>query len=86
MKKALPLTLFCAVVIFACSHKNYVSYFDQQTAHHKIVAVLPAEMVFTGKQPESLTPEDIRKITETESKNFQYALYNSIMISSITIS
>ena len=79
MKKALPLALFPAFIIFACSHKNYVSYFDQQTAHHKIVAVLPAEMIFTGKQPENLTPEDIKRIEETESKNFQYALYNSIM-------
>src|ERR1043165_5594184 len=79
MKKALPLILFSTLVISSCSHKNYVSYFDQQTANHKIVAVLPAEMIFTGKQPENLTPEDIKKIEETESKNFQYALYNSIM-------
>ena len=79
MKKALPLALFSAFFISSCSHKNYVSYFDQQTANHKIVAVLPAEMVFTGKQPENLTPEDIKRIEETESKNFQYALYNSIM-------
>ena len=62
MKKALPLALFSALVICSCSHKNYVSYFDQQTAHHKIVAVLPAEMIFTGKQPENMTSEDIKKI------------------------
>src|SRR5215813_10940289 len=78
MKKALPLTL-SALIIFSCSHKNYVSYFDQQTANHRVVAVLPAEMIFTGKQPENLTTEDIKKIEETESKNFQYALYNSIL-------
>ena len=79
MKKALPLALFSALILSSCSHKNYVSYFDQQTANHKVVAVLPAEMIFTGKQPQNLTPEDIKKIEETESKNFQYALYNSIM-------
>src|SRR5580765_1782795 len=81
MKKALPLfTSLFVLFIISCSHKYYTtSYFDQQTANHKIVAVLPAEMIFTGKQPENLTPEDIKKIEETESKNFQYALYNSIM-------
>src|SRR5215510_16283021 len=79
MKKALPLALFSTLIISSCSHKNYVSYFDQQTAHHKVVAVLPAEMIFTGKQPENLTPEDIKKIEETESRNFQSALYNSIL-------
>lgn len=81
MKRALPLFFFLFVlIIISCSHKYYtVSYFDQQTANHKIVAVLPAEMIFTGKQPEKLSPEDIAKIEEQESKNFQQALYNSIL-------
>ena len=79
MKKALLLVFFPALITVSCSHKNYVSYFDQQTANHKIVAVLPAEMIFTGKQPENLTSEDIKNIQQTESKNFQYALYNSIL-------
>src|SRR5204863_1453981 len=79
MKKALLLIFFPALITVSCSHKNYVSYFDQQTANHRIVAVLPAEMVFTGKRPENLTPADISRIEESESKNFQYALYNSIL-------
>ena len=44
-----------------------------------MVAVLPAEMIFTGKQPQNLTSEDIAKIEELESRNFQQALYNSIL-------
>jgi len=36
-------------------------------------------MVFTGKQPDDLTAEDIARIEEAESKNFQYSLYNSIL-------
>jgi hypothetical protein len=81
MKKALLLfTCFSVLIILSCSHKYYTSnLFDQQTANHKIVAVLPAEMIFTGKQPENLTPEDIAKIEESESKNFQQSLYNSIL-------
>src|SRR5437868_14660125 len=76
-------TLFCfafILIILSCSHKSYTtSYFDQQTLHHKIVAVLPAEMIFTGKQPENLTLQDISKIEEQESRNFQQSLYNSIL-------
>jgi hypothetical protein len=80
MKKALPLFFFLFIIFLSCSHKYYTaSYFDQQTANHKIVAVLPAEMIFTGKQPENLTPADISKIEEQESKSFQQALYNSIL-------
>ena len=78
MKKFLPLAVF--IVLVSCSHKYYTSsFFDQQTAHHKTVAVLPAQMIFTGKQPENLTPEDIQKIEEAESKSFQQSLYNSIL-------
>jgi len=81
MKKfLLALTCLSAFIILSCSHKYYTStLFDQQTANHKVVAVLPAEMIFTGKQPENLSPEDIAKIEESESKNFQQSLYNSIL-------
>ncbi len=79
MKKILPLFFISLSLLLSCSHKTYVSYFDQQTANHKTVAVLPAEMIFTGKQPDNLTTDDIQKMEEVESKNFQYALYNSIL-------
>jgi hypothetical protein len=79
MKRHLLVALLF-VVLASCSHKYYTSsYFDQQTSHHKIVAVLPAEMIFTGKQPEGLRFEDIEKIEENESVNFQQALYNAIL-------
>ena len=44
-----------------------------------MVAILPAEVSFTGKQPKNLSPEDIAKAEETESINFQYALMNGIL-------
>jgi hypothetical protein len=79
MKKALLFfTCFSVFIFLSCSHKYYTSYFDQQTANHKIVAVLPAEMIFSGKKPENITPEEITKIEESESKDFQQSLYNSI--------
>jgi hypothetical protein len=79
MKKALLFSCL-SVIILSCSHKYYTpSFFDQQTVNHRTVAVLPAEMIFTGKQPENLTIDDITKIEEFESKNFQQALYNSIL-------
>lgn len=72
---------FLALVLFsACSRKHYaVSYFDQQTAHHKLIAVLPAEMIYTGVQPKELTSEDIAKIEENESRIFQSYLVSSIL-------
>jgi hypothetical protein len=72
---------FTAIVLASsCSHKNYTtSYFDQQTANHRIIAVLPAEMIFTGTQPKDVSPEDIAKIEETESRMFQNYLFSAIL-------
>jgi len=83
MKKNLLLaSLMLTALIFAssCSHKNYTtSYFDQQTAHHKMIAVLPAEMIFTGTQPKDISVEDIAQIEENESRMFQNYLFSAIL-------
>ena len=81
MKKIIPVFLLIAVIISAsCSRKYYTtSFFDQQTANHKVIAVLPSEIVFTGKQPKDLTAEQIAKTEEEESKAFQLALYSNIL-------
>lgn len=74
------LLLLVFTALFSCSRKYYAtSYFDQQTSHHRVIAVLPAEMVFTGVQPKNLAPETIKQIEEQESRDFQVALYNSIL-------
>src|SRR5262245_27338561 len=80
MKKIIPLFVMIAVVCSSCSHKYYTSsFFDQQTANHRIIAVLPSEIVLTGKQPKELTPEQIAKLEEDESVAFQRSLYGNIL-------
>jgi hypothetical protein len=82
MKRDLLLlpVLFFVLFTSCAGHKYYTSSsFDQQTARHKLIAVLPAEMVFTGTLPKNLSPEDIALIEETESRTFQNSLYNSIL-------
>ena len=69
-----------AFFLFACSNKYYTAgNFSEKTEDHKVVAILPAEIVFSGKQPKNSSPENIAKAEETESVNFQYALMNSIL-------
>jgi hypothetical protein len=83
MKRILPclsIAFLSILLLPACSRKHYaVSYFDQKTANHRIIAVLPAEMIFTGTQPKDLSPENIAKIEENESRMFQNYLFNSIL-------
>ncbi len=82
MKKNL-LPGFIAIFIlflFSCSNKYYTaSNFEEKTENHKVVAILPAEVTFSGKQPKNLSPDDIAKAEERESIDFQYALMNSIL-------
>lgn len=82
MKKNLLYACIASFVVFlfACSNKYYTAgNFSEKTEDHKVVAILPAEIVFSGKQPKNSSPENIAKAEETESVNFQYALMNSIL-------
>lgn len=68
------------LLLCACSAQKYTaSDFDTITADHEMVAVLPVEMVFTGKQPKDLTEEDIHNIEVAESKAFQISLQNALL-------
>ena len=81
MKKTILFLLLIAIIFsVSCSRKHYTSsFFDQQTAGHKTIAVLPSEIVLTGKKPEQFTEEQIAKIEEEESRAFQLALYSNIL-------
>ena len=66
--------------LFSCSNRSYTaSNFEEKTENHKVVAILPAEITFSGKQPKNSTPEAIAQAEERESIDFQYALMNSIL-------
>ena len=82
MKKHLltVLTVSFILLLFSCSNRYYkASNFEEKTENHKLVAILPAEVTFSGKQPKNLSPDDIAKAEERESIDFQYALMNSIL-------
>lgn len=86
MKKLLPLILLFIIFLSSCSRHRYSqsSLFEERTRDHKVIAILPAQMIFTGKQPKDLTPEQIAAIEEKESVLFQESLHNGIMRYAIT--
>ena len=64
----------------SCRQKFYTATnFDEKTINHKKVAILPAEMIFTGIRPQNMTDTDISKTEELESAVFQQFLYNNIL-------
>ena len=77
-KLLLPVVL--AVFLFAgCKNYYLVSDFDSRTGDHKTFAVLPFEMVFTGKKPEKLTDEDMERIGDAESRAFMISFYDEVL-------
>jgi hypothetical protein len=82
MKKHLHYLLITSFILFSfsCSNKYYkASNFKEKTEDHKVVAILPAEVMLTGKLPKNMSPEAIAEAEERESIDFQYALMNSIL-------
>ncbi len=67
-------------LLMACTAVDYESpWFGDKTRAHTTIAVLPFEMVFTGKIPAGLTPHDVARIEEIESLAFQEALYDALL-------
>jgi hypothetical protein len=74
------LVIAAAVLATACTTVDYTSQrFPEQSAGHRAVAVLPFEMVLTGRQPAGMTDERLAAIEEAESLAFQTAFYNSLL-------
>ncbi len=81
MKKHLvvpTLLLLAALVAASCNRFYKNPYFEAKTTGHQTVAVLPYQIVITGRMPKDLTPEVKRKIEEAESVAFQRSYYSQI--------
>lgn len=77
---ALAIMLFAGLLLTSSCKSYYLaSDFESVSAGHKTLAIVPFEMVFTGKQPKELTDEDLAKISEAESKAFMISYYNEVL-------
>ncbi len=75
-----PVTLTAALMLSACTAVHYESpRLAERQPTRDTIAVLPFEMVFTGKAPAGVSPEQILDIEEAESLAFQHALYNRLL-------
>ncbi len=74
-------TIFAAAVFLgACTAVHYESpRLAGRPPASETIAVLPFEMVFAGKMPAGLGPEEIRAIEAGESLAFQHALYDQLL-------
>ena len=78
MKRA--TILFAAALLGACTAVHYESpQLAGRATDSETIAVLPFEMVFAGKMPADLAPEQILAIEAGESLAFQHALYDQLL-------
>jgi hypothetical protein len=78
MKRA--TVLVATALLGACTAVHYESpRLTGRAPDSQTIAVLPFEMVFAGKMPADLGPEQIRAIEVGESLAFQHALYNRLL-------
>lgn len=72
--------LAAALVLSACTAVHYESpELAVREPTNDRVAVLPFEMVLTGKIPAEVSPAQLLAIEETESLAFQHAFYNRLL-------
>jgi hypothetical protein len=80
MKKYLLIASVSFIFLFiACNRHTTASVIYQKTASHRVVAVLPAEMIYTGTTPKNVSQEDLDKTEEFESKTFQQFLHDNLL-------
>lgn len=78
MKRAMILT--AAALLAACTAVHYESpRLAQRAPGQETIAVLPFEMIFTGKISADLRPEEILAIETGESLAFQHTLYDQLL-------
>ncbi|MBI1222861.1 MAG: hypothetical protein GC180_09685 [Bacteroidetes bacterium] len=75
----LPLLAPILLMLASCAHVYTNPQFTQKTQDHQSVAIIPYQMVYTGKLIKELSPADLQKINETESQAFQLSLYNQLL-------
>ena len=76
--KLLPAAI--ALSTMSCASTGYhAPVLPEAAAHHRIIAILPFEMVFAGKLPSGLTEQGALEIEEQESLAFQASLYNALL-------
>lgn len=81
MKATTFFSMLLLLLLTGCKRYYTVAGFDEKTAEHQTIAVLPFEMIYSGIPPRDLTQEDIERIEAGESRAFQASFFDAILAS-----
>jgi hypothetical protein len=82
MKHKIILLVLSGILFYGCGRHFTTPVFSIKAKDHKMVAVIPFQMIYTGRVHEKLSHAEIEKITENEAIAFQQALYNRLLTQS----
>jgi hypothetical protein len=77
--KSTLFVVLLLLVLSSCHHYYTSSSFTQKTSSHKLIAILPPQVAFTGNLPKNISIDDLKETEEKESKIFQEYLYNNLL-------
>lgn len=78
MKKSI-VTILALTAFVSCNNAYLAHDFEARTANHRVVAVLPVNVVYTGNLPKDMTAQTKKEVEAAESKLFQKEMYNDIL-------
>lgn len=70
----IPLLLTLA----SCARPYKAHDFADLTRSHRVVAIIPFDVVFTGRYPQGMTDEEIAEALGVEAMDFQLSFYQSV--------
>jgi hypothetical protein len=74
------LSTLVLVILTACAPSYYVARdFSSKTSKHKIVAVIPVEIVLTGTRPKKITEAQQDSLVLVESEKVQMTLFDNLL-------
>lgn len=79
MKKIFAALVVALIALSSCNREVYkTAGYENLSGSHRVMAILPAETITTGRIPKGATKEDIQMVEEAESRAFQTSLYNQL--------
>jgi len=74
------LFLFVILLVTSCNRNKFLTAdYDKYAANHQTIAVLPYEIIMSGRALNKLSEGEINKLILSENKLFQQSLYGEVL-------
>lgn len=76
--KKICILFFCFLAA-ACSKEYTLPAYYKLGPKHKVIAIVPPEMKYTGRMPKDVSATEVAKIEEVESLAFQKDIFDELI-------